>query len=80
MDKLNRFFECLIPVYECNLQCEYCYIIQRNECYNEIPNIKYSAEIIGLVLRKEPVGGICFLSICGKGETLLPHETIDITI
>ena len=35
MDKIKRFFECLIPVTICNLKCEYCYIIQEERTHYE---------------------------------------------
>ena len=39
---IKRFFECLIPVTICNLECEYCYVIQR-----EYRNMKKNAETKG---------------------------------
>lgn len=78
MDKIKRFFECLIPVTACNLKCSYCYIIQRDNRNMKMPELKYSPEIIGKGLSKERLGGICYFSICGAGETLVPHETIEV--
>lgn len=79
MDKIKRFFECLIPVTACNLECGYCYVIQRDNRKMEIPNLKYSPEIIGKGLTVERLGGICYFSICGAGETLIPEDTVRIT-
>lgn len=78
MNKIKRFIECLLPVTACNLKCPYCYIIQREKRNLEIPKLKYSPEIIGQALRKERFGGVCYFSICGAGETLIPDYTIDI--
>lgn len=78
MDKIKRFFECLIPVTACNLKCSYCYIIQRDKRQNKIPELKYSPELIGKALTKERLGGVCYFSICGAGETLIPEYTIEI--
>lgn len=75
---MKRFFECLIPVTACNLKCEYCYVIQRNNRTMQMPQFKYSPEHIGKALSKERLGGVCYFSICGAGETLLPHETLEI--
>lgn len=77
-DKIKRFFECLIPVTACNLKCGYCYVIQRDNRKMKMPELRYSPKIIGEGLRVERLGGICYFSICGAGETLLPRETIEI--
>ena len=44
-----------------------------------MPEMKYSPEQIAKALTKERLGGICYFSICGAGETLLPESTIEIT-
>ena len=79
MEKIRRFFECLLPVTACNLKCSYCYVIQRDNRKMKIPELRYSPERIGQGLTKERLGGTCYFSICGAGETLLPKETIQIT-
>lgn len=79
MEKIRRFFECLLPVTACNLKCSYCYVIQRDNRKMKIPELRYSPERIGQGLTKERLGGTCYFSICGAGETLLPEETIQIT-
>lgn len=78
-DQIKRFFECLMPVTACNLKCGYCYVIQRDNRKMEVPKLKYSPEIIGRGLTIERLGGVCFFSICGAGETLIPEETVRIT-
>lgn len=78
MDKPKRFFECLIPVSVCNLECPYCYIIQENRRKMKLADLKYSPEHIAKALRKERVGGVCWISICGAGETLVQPEVLDI--
>lgn len=78
MEKIKRFVECLIPVTACNLRCEYCYIIQEGRRSNNMPKMRYSAEQIGKALSVKRMGGVCYFSICGAGETLLPKETVEI--
>lgn len=78
MEKIKRFFECLVPVTACNLKCDYCYIIQRKQRTMSIPKLKYSVEHIGYALRKERMGGVCYFSICGAGETLLADQIVQI--
>lgn len=74
-----KFFECAIPVTLCNLSCEYCYVIQEERRNNEIKNLKYPVEFIADALRKERLGGVCYFSLCGAGETLLPDYIIELT-
>lgn len=78
MDKIKRMIECLLPVTSCNIKCSYCYVVQRDNRKMKMPELKYPPEIIGKGLSKERMGGICYFSICGAGETLLPEVTIDI--
>ncbi len=75
---IKRFFECLIPVTVCNLRCSYCYVIQRNYRNMKPAELRYSPEHIGKCLTKERLGGACFFSICGAGETLAQSETLKI--
>ena len=77
-EKIKRFFECLIPVTSCNLKCEYCYVIQQERRHEKLPVMNYSPEQIGKALTQERLGGTCYISICGAGETLLPGETFKI--
>lgn len=76
MEKIRRFIECLIPVTACNLKCSYCYVIQRNKNEGNMPKLEYPPEHIGRALTKERLGGCCYFSLCGAGETLLPRETL----
>lgn len=76
--KIKRFIECLLPVTACNLRCSYCYVIQRQKDSGKMPTMKYSIQQISQALTQDRLGGICYFSICGAGETLLPEVTIDI--
>lgn len=78
MDTIKKFFECLIPETVCNLKCDYCYVVQRNQNTQIIPQLDYTPEVIGRALRKERLGGTCYFSICGAGETFVPDYLIDI--
>lgn len=78
MEKIKRFFECLVPVTACNLKCNYCYVIQRDNRKLEIPKLQYNVKDIGYALRKERMGGTCFFSICGAGETLLADQIVEL--
>lgn len=80
MDKPKRFFECLLPVTVCNLECSYCYVIQENRRAMKMAELRYSPEHIAKALRPERVGGTCWISICGAGETLAQKECTDIVM
>ena len=73
-DKIKRFFECYIPVTVCNLKCEYCYVPQNHWTMGKMPSFRYPIGRIVAGLSKERLGGICYFSLCGGGETLLPKE------
>lgn len=78
-DKIKKFIECLVPVTACNLKCHYCYIMQQDRRTNTISEFKYTPEHIAYSLSKKRMGGTCFFSICGAGETLLSKEVVTIT-
>ena len=78
VEKIRRFFECLIPVTACNLKCSYCYVIQRDRRKMKMADLKYTPEQMGEALTKERLGGICYFSICGAGETTMQPEIADI--
>lgn len=78
MDKIKRFFECLVPESNCNLNCSYCYLIQSKRRAEKKVKFLYTPEHVGRALTKERLGGICYFSICAIGETLLPQKVIEI--
>ncbi|MDO5559250.1 MAG: radical SAM protein [Oscillospiraceae bacterium] len=78
MAQIKKFFECLIPVSVCNLECDYCYIIQRHGNMQKVPQLKYSPEHIGQSLTQKRLGGVCYFSLCGAGETFVPDYLTDI--
>ena len=71
MDKIRRFFECFVPITACNLRCDYCYVIQEKRKLGQVAGFTYSPEHIAMALSKERLGGVCYFSICGAGETLM---------
>lgn len=80
MVKIKRFIECLIPITSCNLECSYCYVIQRDNRKNKMADMKYSPRQIGLATTKERWGGCCYFSICGAGETTLQKDLDEIVL
>lgn len=78
MEKIKNFIECLLPVTSCNIKCSYCYVIQEGRREMEIPRLNYSVDTMIRAMTKERFGGVCYFSICGAGETLIPEYTLDI--
>ena len=78
MEKIKKFFECLVPVTCCNLKCEYCYVHQQGRELGVMPKFKYTPQQIARAFNRERMGGTCYISICGSGETLLVKEVVDI--
>lgn len=78
MEKIKRFIECLIPVTVCNLKCDYCYVIQREKNSGKMPEYKYPFDVMKKALSTERLGGTCYFSVCGAGETLAPASTVDV--
>lgn len=78
MEPIAKFIECLVPATVCNLNCDYCYISQKDISKDQLPSFQYSAEHIGKALSRERLKGTCFISICGAGETLIPKEITDV--
>lgn len=74
MPKFKRFIECLVPVTTCNLRCEYCYVMQLGGNSGKVTEFKYSLPQMTRALTKERLGGICYFSFCGAGETLFHPE------
>lgn len=78
MDKISKLLLCEMPVYTCNLRCEYCYITNQKLWGNGFQKPNHSVEDIVKALSKERIGGYAFINLCGNGETLIPHESIEL--
>ena len=59
-------------------KCEYCYVIQEDRRKMEPAKLQYDIPTIKKALTKERLGGVCYFSLCGAGETLLQNEISDI--
>lgn len=75
MEKVKKLIFFRIPMSICNLRCHYCYLAQRQECYQgKQPEMKYSPKQVALALSKARVGGAAFINFCADGETLLTKD------
>lgn len=72
--EIKRLLAINVPIKNCNLKCEYCYITALNEVKKGPAIFKYSPEHVGKCLAKERLGGICIINLTGGGETLIPKE------
>jgi len=78
VEKITKFIECLVPVSICNLECEYCYVIQQNRRKMDNPKWRYDVSRVAKALNKERLGGMAYISICGAGETLVSDEVVEL--
>lgn len=78
MDKLKRYIDIHIPISTCNFKCHYCYVPRCGKYGSEKLHFNYSPTQICAALTKKRLGGKCLFTVCGMGETLIPHETIEI--
>lgn len=78
MAKIKRLINFGLPVTACNMRCSYCYVSQMGWNDGELGTLDYSPEHIQRCLTKERLGGVCHISMCGSGETLLPPYTVDL--
>ena len=76
---MKRFIDIHIPVTKCNLNCHYCYVSQEKMRDTESTPFTYSMKQVGQALTAERLGGLCHFNLCGLGETLIPHETVELT-
>jgi organic radical activating enzyme len=72
--KIRRLLAINVPIKNCNLKCEYCYISALSQVEKGPANFKYSPEHVGKCLSKERLGGACVINLTGGGETLIPKE------
>ena len=72
--EIKRLLAINVPIKNCNLRCEYCYISALNEVKKGPAIFKYSPEHVGKCLSKKRLGGACIINLTGGGETLIPPE------
>ena len=63
----------------CNSHCEYCYVWRKEEFKDgNILSAEHSVKEIREGLSKERLGGICFINLCARGETLLAQNIVEL--
>lgn len=81
MDNSRQIMKTLtlyIPGDACNMRCEYCYI---TECFKDGRNTTPAVFVASVdemiyAFRPERIGGLAHIIVIGKGETLIPPETV----
>lgn len=72
MDKIKKLILFRIPMSICNFRCHYCYLAQREECYQGVqPKMRFSPKQVRKAMSKERLGGAAYMNFCADGETLL---------
>lgn len=75
MEKIKKIILLGIPMSICNFRCHYCYLSQRDECYQNVqPTMQYTPKQVRKALSKKRIGGTAFFNICADGETLLTKD------
>ena len=81
MYRIKRFFDCQVPVNNCNFECDYCTVGQWKLVQGKGPEkytpFKYPVEQMAAALTPERLGGICAFNLCGNGETFLHPQIMD---
>lgn len=82
MDKIKKFIDCYVPIYNCNFKCDYCFISTMEEYAQskQSKKIVHTPEKIRKALAKQRWGGPLMLNFCAAGETLLCEELIPIIV
>ncbi|MBQ8279933.1 MAG: radical SAM protein [Roseburia sp.] len=72
--EIKRLLAVNVPIKNCNLKCQYCYISALDKSKQGPAKFEYSPEHVGKCLSKERLGGVCIINLTGGGETLIPEE------
>lgn len=75
---IDKYVECLIPITKCNLECEYCYVIQENRRDDKMPKFARTPQEIGEAFNAKRWGEKMLVNLCGAGETILCQELPEI--
>jgi len=77
MAKFSKFFDFGVPFTPCNLDCNYCYVRQRERIggrgHTHGNSLNYPIEHIAQALSAKRLGGESIVNLCAAGETMLPE-------
>ena len=76
--KMNRYIMGSIDTFGCNLKCTYCFYNQVTGYEHKKQTFRYSIEQMKQAMTTERLGGVCHISLCGDGETLLDYQVVEL--
>ena len=77
--EIKRLLVINVPIKNCNLKCEYCYISQLNKWGKSSEDFHYPPQHIVKALSAERLGGSSLINLTGQGETLLYSGIVELT-
>lgn len=79
--KLKRVIFLQIPTNFCNMRCEYCYLIQKDDVlrYGERTRYPHRPEFLAAAMSRKRLGGMAYIDITTTGETLLYGDVVELT-
>lgn len=78
-NRIHKFIDLnLHGITTCNFHCDYCYVWRRNEFQNTNILSEHSVKEIRNGLSLQKTGGICFINMCARGETLVSKDVVDL--
>lgn len=78
-NRVHKLILCFIPTNQCNLKCEYCVVSQTREWERGDIRFRYPVERMVKGLRRERLGGTCYVNLTAQGETLLYRDIVPLT-
>ncbi len=79
-NRIHRFIDInLVGTTSCNLHCEYCYVWRNLGFHGENKLSDHSISDLCDGFSVERTGGVCFINMCARGETLLANGIVELT-
>ncbi|MDD5999622.1 MAG: radical SAM protein [Lachnospiraceae bacterium] len=81
MREIKKFINATVHTQGCNLKCDYCYLAQHMYSNNKSRlALRNPVEYVLKAFSPERMGGICYITLVGDGETLLPDDIEDFIV
>lgn len=73
---LQHFFNCTVPIFDCNLHCRYCFVTQAHLAEGR-ETVRLDADLLAQSLSVKRAG-LSLVNLCGHGETLLHPDIVPV--